>query len=584
MKKKKVYWDVECYRNYFYVKFKSSDQDYEVRLFNDQLEKGDPKVVRTILKRHLLIGFNTENYDTPMLAAFLAGYNNSQLKDLSDAIITSGKPWWMLRDNYPGLRLPSFDGIDLNGVTPLRASLKTYACRIHTQSLEDLPLPPGTVIQQEQVAILESYCDNDLDMTRDIAIDMADDLRLRADMTREYSSDFRSKSGPQIAEAVLRNQLNLAGVAVEKRRGRVKPFKYRMPDFIKFKTPELKAVKKAVKKAVFKVDKNGYARLPDELDQVIEFAGAKYKLGIGGLHSQEKHQAVVADTDALGEWDVGSMYPTIILGQGLYPEHIGPEFCDVYRRVYDTRMAAKAKGDKVVSDSLKLVLNSSFGKFGSHYSFLYSPELLIQTTLTGQLSLLMLIEMFHLAGIPTMSANTDGVVVLTDKSMGPVVRTWQERTGMTLEWTPYDAIYSESVNSYVAIRAGGGAKLKGTYAPGSIAKGYQNEICVDAVVALLEHGVPIKDTVMACDDVTKFLTMRGVRDGGVWRDQQLGRVVRWYVSTDGEPIRYRSNGNKVAGSDGAVPMMTLGPIPADLDRQWYVDRAEKLLTKLGVKA
>ena len=48
---------------------------------------------------------------------------------------------------------------------------------------------------------------------------------------------------------------------------------------------------------------------------------------------------------------------------------------------------------KTTSDTLKICVNGSFGKLGSKFSFLYAPELLIQTTMTGQLALLMLIEM-----------------------------------------------------------------------------------------------------------------------------------------------------------------------------------------------
>lgn len=581
-----IFFDVECYVNYFYVRFHAPNHIYRIRLFNDELELGDRKVVKAFLKKKgsTFVGFNSSNYDLPMLAAFLLGWNNAKLKKLSDYIISSNKPWWMLSDRFPSVQIPDVDHIDLTGVTPLQASLKTYACRIHTEDLRDLPIPPDMVITRDMLEVLESYCGNDCDMTADIFMVSMPALRLRKDMGKEYGQDFRSKSEPQIAEAVLRQEIRRAGGSVGKREGRVKPFRYQMPDFIQFKSKELKDVRAAVIGARFKVNKNGYAELPDELNQVIEFAGAKYKMGIGGLHSQEKHQSVIAGDKVLGEWDVGSMYPSIILGQSLYPDHIGEEFSDVYREIFDTRMEAKRAGNKIVSESLKLVLNSSFGKFGSKYSFLYSPELLVQTTITGQLSLLMLIERFTKAGARVVSANTDGVVVLHDKDIDlqRQVEKWEAATNMKLEWTPYRALHSESVNNYVALYQDGGVKLKGTYAPASIGKGYQNEIVTDAIVAYLDQGTPIEVTIGGCGDIRKFLTMRGIRAGGVWEGQDVGRVARWYVSTDGHPIRYKSNGNKVAGSDNAVPMMKLGSVPEDLDRAWYIERAQGLLKKLGV--
>ena len=72
--------------------------------------------------------------------------------------------------------------------------------------------------------------------------------------------------------------------------------------------------------------------LPDELKKVINFDGAKYKIGIGGLHSQEKKQAIVPTADQLlFEKDVTSYYPNVIVGQNLYPKHLGKSFIKMYR-------------------------------------------------------------------------------------------------------------------------------------------------------------------------------------------------------------------------------------------------------------
>jgi len=280
------------------------------------------------------------------------------------------------------------------------------------------------------------------------------------------------------------------------------------------------------------------------------------------------------------------MYPSIIIGQSLYPKHLGEEFIGIYKKLFDERMVAKRAGDKTTADTLKIVLNASYGKFGSKYSFLYSPELLIQTTLSGQLALLMLIERVTAVGARVVSANTDGVNVLMPKSLKPTVdavcNQWSKDTSYILEWTEYKATYSESVNSYVALKEGG-AKTKGLYESGSIRKGYSAQVCNDAIVEYLSYAIPIEDTIMDETDIRKFLIMRGVRGGGVWRGTELGKVVRWYMSLNGEPIRYKTNGNKVAGSDDAVPMMDLvDGIPDDLDRHKYIELANKKLKRLGL--
>jgi len=198
----------------------------------------------------------------------------------------------------------------------------------------------------------------------------------------------------------------------------------------------------------------------------------------------------------------------------------------------------------------------------------------------------MLIERLTVAGAKIVSANTDGVVALFDKDkwddMLAVTNQWTEETTYVLEWTGYDAMYSRDVNSYVAFK-GDEVKTKGGYEYGSIRKGYATEVCLDAVIAYLRDGTDPATVIESETDIRKFLTMRGVRGGAVWQGQELGKVVRWYNSLHGEPIRYRTNGNKVAGSDGARPLMDLPvALPSDIDYDWYVTRCVKLLKDLGV--
>lgn len=588
MNKSIVAMDIECYTNYFLVLFKSqSGKMFSITMLNDNIDN-DINIIKTILKRHLIVTFNGNNYDLWILAAFLKGASNAELKALSDAIITENLFPWELSKRFPNVIKPQCDHIDLVGCTPLQASLKTYGCRIHSPKLQDLPIEPSAIITESDAASLYTYCINDVDVTLQIFETMIKDIQLRNQMGPNYNADFRSLSGPQIAERVLKSELNNAGVFPERRKGPVKPFKYNKPDYIRFTDTALNTALQATIDATFEVSPSGKVNLPDALKKVINFAGAKYKMGIGGLHSQEKKQAIVPKNDEiLGEFDVASMYPSLISNLGMYPKHVGPEFLDVYRNMIDERLTAKRSGDKHTSNALKLVLNSSYGKFGSMYSWLYSPELLVQTTVTGQLCLLMLIEQMTTAGFTVVSANTDGVNVLLKKAefdkAQAIADNFKMSTGLELEWTPYAAVYSESVNSYIAFKNDGDYKTKGTYDMGAINKGYANQICVEAVIAYLLNNIPIDKTIMAEIDVRKFLTMRGVKGGGVWRGQELGKVVRWYKATDGESILYKTNGNKVATSDCAHPMMDLtNELPGNLNKAWYIDEAQKMLNKLGI--
>jgi len=241
---------------------------------------------------------------------------------------------------------------------------------------------------------------------------------------------------------------------------------------------------------------------------------------------------------------------------------------------------------KTINESNKISLNGSFGKFGSKYSKLYSPDLLLATTITGQLCLLMLIEQLEANDIPVMSANTDGVEYCCPRNKVALAETiifdWELITGYDMEHGEYQALHAANVNNYVAVYDGY-TKAKGIYAETTLSKGLQTPIVYGAIRQYLLDGSRIEKTINDCTVVNDFLSARTVKGGAIWRSNYLGKMVRWYYSTSGESIHYKLNNNKVPKSDGARPMMdTTDGLPDDLDRQWYIDEAISKLKDLGV--
>jgi hypothetical protein len=159
---------------------------------------------------------------------------------------------------------------------------------------------------------------------------------------------------------------------------------------------------------------------------------------------------------------------------------------------------------------------------------------------------------------------------------------WEEETNFTLEETQYKALYSRDVNNYLAV-TGGKTKGKGIFTLDELSKNPQAPICVIAVMELLHKQIPIRRTIRDCGDVTKFLSVRTVNGGAVYRGKYLGRVVRWIYSTEGSQINYKKNGNKVPKSDGSRPIMELtGEFPKDLDYERYISEACDILDDIGV--
>lgn len=582
-------FDIECYRDYFLVMFKNVESG---RLFAYDLYDGkefNTHGVVKILRSCCVVGFNSRNYDIPMLSLALAGASNAALKDASDEIIMRDMKSWDFEKAYD-CKIPfALDHIDLIEVAPGKASLKIYGARMHSKKLQDLPIDPSASISPEDRETLKTYCENDLDTTIDLYRTLTPQLDLRERMSETV--DLRSKSDAQIAEAVIRSRVErLSGKKVE--RGQFADsasFKYQVPAFINFKSELLRTILNMVQSENFTLEESGKVKMPDDLAKTkIKIGSSTYQMGIGGLHSTE--ESVCYETDGtfeLIDFDVASYYPAIILNLNLKPENLGGAFTETYKKIVDERLDAKRKGSKVIADSLKIVINGSFGKFGSKYSCLYSPNLLIQTTITGQLAILMLIERLEAAGISIVSANTDGIVSKVPTGLRncaeSVVKAWGEETGFDTEDTHYAALYSRDVNNYIAVKTNGSAKLKGAYAMAGLMKNPVNEICTEAVVLYLTLGVPLDFTIRRCKDVRKFLTVRACTGGAVKGDVFLGKAVRWYYAA-GETgtINYRKNGNIVAKSLGAKPLMTLGgEFPQDIDYEWYIREAESILEDIG---
>src|SRR5690606_25185770 len=113
-----------------------------------------------IMQNHTLVGFNSNNYDIPILQAVINGYDTTVLKEMSDAIIKRDeKPYDLLK----GLRVIPIacDTFDLMEVAPLRGSLKLYAGRQHARRMQDLPFHPDTELNEDQKLIVRWYCVND---------------------------------------------------------------------------------------------------------------------------------------------------------------------------------------------------------------------------------------------------------------------------------------------------------------------------------------------------------------------------------------------------------------------------------------
>lgn len=671
--------DIECFHNWFLVGITDKQTDTE---WDFQMVPGtqlDIASITTLLQHYTIVTFNGQNYDLPMLMLALTGADNATLKAANDDIICNGLKWWQFYKKY-GCYPPDYiDHIDISEPTPgVRMSLKQYACRLSSRLVQDSPVDFNKPLPLEEAPEEIHYCRNDRKITRELRDEIDERIKVRARMSERYGVDLRSKSDAQMAEAMVKAEWSrIMADSIARQRaddlGQITPsapyyhlavtnfdvdyhgnprpliphynhgttFRVRIPEYVEFVTPYMQDFLNVVRNCDFVISDKEEAELmgidgknirtgvliPEELKgRDIIIGRTTYRVGIGGLHSQESSEShrSVPGVCTLRTADVASYYPSLILNAGMYPPQLGPLFLSIYRGFYDDRLYAKGELKKHAKDSseylelktvesgFKIVLNGTFGKLFSRYSIFYAPEFGIAVTIGGQLSLLMLIERLELAGIRVVSANTDGVEMSIpfgrEWIADAIIKWWQETTRLVLETKPYLALYSRDVNNYISLQFDGSVKRKGVFGESGVLNNKHPDIdvCSDAVVAFLSTGKPLQETIVECRDIRKFVRVRGAKGGAVWFrmsqdafiDQQgadgkiervlhggvyMGRAVRWYYAKDCRDfIIDGASLNKVAGSDGARPVMLLPDhLPEDIDYHYYVTVAEKMLEDIG---
>lgn len=342
-----AFTDTECYPNYWLLRIKPLNG----AIFSFELHAGQRFTrdqvadMLELFQRYCVITFNGNGYDKWMITYALSGVTPAELKVMNDRIIVERiKPWELGLDRDIGL----VDHIDLMEVTPGAGSQKQYAGRIHSRTMRDLPYPPDQSLTPEQIREVFDYCGNDLAVLEHLFHECEPLLQLRERTGQRYGLDLRSKSDAQMAEAVLKKRCEEAlGRRIFK--GDVLPspqmLRYKVPSYIAFNTPELQHALNLIHNEAFYIDPFTGMKVPESIDKLsINMGRTSYKMGVGGLHSQEKCVSFRSDADmVLLSPDVASYYPNLIINSGEFPPALGETFTSEYRAIKDNRIRTKAE-------------------------------------------------------------------------------------------------------------------------------------------------------------------------------------------------------------------------------------------------
>ena len=593
-----------------FIRFTEQHADYYWVGYNNL--RFDSQVIEWVIRNH----DNWHELTAIETAAKIAQKAADVIHDADYDVFPEYREEWLTLKQLDLFRVNHYDNKNR------RVSLKRLEFEMDLENIEEMPIRHDKKsLTTEEINLTIQYCHNDVMATYEFYKVTTGDtdhplykgnnqIELRQDIEEEFGIPCLNYSDSKIGDEMIKKfycqEKGIQYSDLPKKgffRKEVK-VKHCIADYITFQTPELQ-------KFLDRISKERLT-MKDDFKESLEFFGNTYTFAKGGLHTENKPEIFEADNDTvIVDWDVSSYYPAIIINNGRYPAHLGKEFLLGYKAMFDKRLELKplAKKDKKIKGivgALKLAVNSVYGKSSDMQNWIYDRQLTMFTTITGELSLLMLIEAYELADIHVISANTDGVTIMVKKcyidKMDEINKWWMETTKYELERTDYQKIIFSTVNDYLAIKTDGEIKKKGDFLTDfELHKNKSARIVPIALEAYYVHDIPVATTICNHSNIFDFcLRQKSSKDfhyEGIANGNKTvyNKLIRYYVSNTGEKLLKVKNENS---DSTAVDMsqveagewlatvcnhLTKDTPITNVNFAYYIERAEKIISKIQLK-
>jgi len=591
-----------------FVRFTEDYSDYYWVGYNNL--RFDSQVVEWIIRNH------EEWHEKSALevCAMIAQKAADVIHDANYDVFPEYREEWLHNKQIDLFRVNHYDNKNR------RVSLKRLEFEMDLTNIEEMPIHhTKTDMTDEEIELTIEYCRNDVYATYEFynvttgntehpLYKGNNQIELRQDIQDEFGIPCLNYSDSKIGDEMIKKYYCEEKKITYANLPRTGFFRKKIivsncsPKYVKFQTNQLIEFKKYIDSLVLAIN--------DDFKESINFYGNTYTFAKGGLHTENKPEVFEADEQfEIIDWDVSSYYPAIIINNGRYPAHLGKEFLTGYKRMFERRLELKPQAKKSkriagIVGALKLAVNSVYGKSSDMQNWIYDRQLTMFTTITGELSLLMLIEAYELAGIHVISANTDGVTIRIEKThldkMNEINEWWQNLTKYELERTDYSKIIFSTVNDYLAVKTNGEVKKKGDFLTDfELHKNKSGRIIPIALEQYFINDTPVADTIINHSNIYDFaMRQKANRDfhfEGKFNGKTTvyNKLIRFYISNTGEKLlkiknpECLSNAAPISQVEAGEWLMTVcnklsKDHPLDnINHSYYIEKAERIINKIN---
>lgn len=416
-----LFYDIEVFKHNALVVFKDINKQL-VKVFHNNFVK-----LAEFIEGKTLVGFNNYYYDDRILTYMMELKSVDQIKQLNDRIISGEE----VRMKIKFTSLDVFQQIDVS-----MPSLKKIEGNYGKMILESsVPFSLDRQLTPDEFMEVLNYCSYDVDTTIDVYLERIESYF----QPKEFLVEMLGKK-----EAARWNTTTISA--------------------------NLLLDKPAVKWSNIRVDEHLLDLVPDEVREMwlakahsysgevdkktinIEAFDNIIQFGFGGLHGAHK---TIKKAKKVKLLDVKSMYPMLILILNCLGTASGK-----YREILLRRLAVKYS-DPVLSEALKLILNSVYGNLNNKFSILYNPKAALSVCILGQLALYELCKMLA-PFVTILNINTDGIAFIPhDEAYVDCYKEWEQEFKLQLDEKEFLDFRQKDVNNYIAVKENGSLICKG---------------------------------------------------------------------------------------------------------------------------